>query len=85
MNFREHFETWHKAKYGYVTLGSGTAMDFTYPSSVVQARWEAWQAWADWHSEQQMGVNSTHTLDNDELVDKGKGIVLHDRLLNGRL
>ena len=53
MNFRESFEHWHTIKYGYCSKGRGTAFNFEYASSVVQARWEAWQACGDWHSAQE--------------------------------
>jgi len=69
MNFREHFEQWHLKRYGYKAEGKGTALAYKYKQPTIQGRWEVWQACADWHSGQQMGVNSTHTLDNDEIVD----------------
>lgn len=52
MNFREHFEAWHQAKYGYVSKHKGTALHVTYATATMQARWEAWQACADWHTSQ---------------------------------
>lgn len=52
MNFREYFETWYKAKYGYISKHKGTAMNVTYETTACQGRWEAWQACADWHTSQ---------------------------------
>lgn len=48
MNFREHFEQWHKDTYGYISRHTGTAMNIKYDNTYVQARWEAWQAHATW-------------------------------------
>ena len=54
MNFREHFEAWHKATYGFVGNYTGTALNVFYRTSTVQARWEGWQACADWHTQQEI-------------------------------
>lgn len=75
MNFREHFEKWHKAKYGYVGKHTGTAMYITYQTTACQQRWEAWQACADWHSEREIlnpgeDANSTHTNDRAALGER---------------
>jgi hypothetical protein len=46
MNFRQRFEAWHKAKYGYVNPPPKgfTAFNCVYQEKLQQARWEAWQA-----------------------------------------
>lgn len=54
MNFREHFEAWHKNTYGYVGKYSGTAMYVTYQTTACQQRWEGWQACADWYTQQEV-------------------------------
>lgn len=54
MNFREHFEAWHKATYGFVGKCVGTAIAAHYQTSTTQARWEGWQACANWHVGQQL-------------------------------
>lgn len=50
LNFRESFEAWHKARYGFIGKYAGTAMHITYQTSTVQQRWEGWQACAEQHS-----------------------------------
>ena len=50
MNFREHFEAWHKAKYGYIGKYKGTALFVEYQTEAAQQRWEGWQACASWHT-----------------------------------
>lgn len=46
MNFREKFEAWHKARFGYVTPARPgfTAMNVQYDPGAQQNRWEGWQA-----------------------------------------
>lgn len=54
MNFREHFEAWHKAAYGFVGKTFVAGGNTFYQTSTTQARWEAWQACANWHTGQQL-------------------------------
>ncbi len=60
MNFREHFEAWHKKQYGYIGKYSTSSTHITYQTTACQERWVAWQACADWHTgqavQQQMDV-----------------------------
>lgn len=46
MNFREKFEAWHLARFGYVTPPRVpfTAFNCTYPDGKQQDRWVGWQA-----------------------------------------
>ncbi len=59
MNFREHFEAWHKKRFGYIGKYTGTAMCITYQTTACQQRWEAWQACADWHTTQSLQHKDT--------------------------
>ena len=54
MNFREHFEAWHKKQYGYIgkMAHHSTELNTFYQTTACQQRWEAWQACADWHTAQ---------------------------------
>lgn len=46
MNFRQKFEAWHLAKFGYVSppIEPFTAMTVKYQPGLQQARWEGWCA-----------------------------------------
>ena len=46
MNFRENFEAWHRAKFGYCEPPPKgfTAFNCVYRSDAQQKRWEGWQA-----------------------------------------
>ena len=46
MNFRQKFEAWHKASFGYVydPAVPFTALDCIYVNAAQQYRWEGWQA-----------------------------------------
>lgn len=46
LNFREKFERWHQATFGYVSTGAGTALDYHYRDRLIEARWEGFQAHA---------------------------------------
>ena len=54
MNLREHFEAWHKVKYGYISTLTGTltgtAMNIVYQTTACQQRWEGWQGCANQHN-----------------------------------
>ena len=46
MNFRQKFEAWHLARFGYVAepIKPFTAMNCKYQPGAQQYRWEGWQA-----------------------------------------
>ena len=46
MQFRDTFERWHKAKYGFVGHYIGPSTSLAYRTSTTQARWEGYQAGA---------------------------------------